>query len=256
MRSIFQALTLAHWPSRCVMCGAWPTPKGTHPWCEACDQMWATTQPRCVRCARRLQPPAQECGECLRHPTHLSRCWAAVDYAFPWPSLLYQLKGANGSALGPPLARLMANAWQRPSSNPKSFEAARILWAPVPLHPRRLMERGHNQSWALLRGLMTQGVCMPNDVVLPDLIERPTPKITQHNLGREARKINSQFAFQVSAHQRSRVSRWLLSEPTLQVVLIDDVYTTGATLDAAARALTAVWPVPVNAMVFARTPAR
>ncbi|MEY2994594.1 MAG: hypothetical protein RL357_1529 [Pseudomonadota bacterium] len=249
----FQAgLGRLHMPSRCIMCGVWPTAAPTTPWCAECDAKWVVPLNRCTQCARRLDLPATVCGECLSHPPSLDHCIAAVDYAFPWPPLIYTLKGSSGQAWGKPLATLMAKAWL---SNPELLGTPKI-WAPIPLHNQTLRSRGHNQSWSLLRGLIRSAAFGRADQSIVDLLERPRLNEVQHQLGRAERQRNMQFAFRFNERHRNVVESAIQKEAGLQVVLIDDVYTTGATLNAAARAIKAHWPVQVSALVFAHTPPR
>ena len=234
------------------MCGLWPTGGQGTRWCAECDAKWALMSTRCQRCARRLRLPATICGECLTQPPSLNRCVAAVDYAFPWPQLIYKLKGVHGQAWGSTMAKLMVRAWLADSD---IFGIPKI-WAPIPVHNSTLRTRGHNQSWALLRSIMLSEAFEAFDQSIADLLVRPQPSEVQHQLGKAARQRNMRYAFQFNERRCKLIESAIQKNASLQVVLIDDVYTTGATVNAAARAIKAKWPVEVSALVFARTPPR
>ena len=236
-----------HIPSRCAVCGVWPTAAPTTPWCADCLAHWAAPTARCQRCARRLESPARICGLCLTHPPALDQCIAAVDYAFPWPAQVHTLKGLSGASWGRPLARLMTQAWL---THAQLRPGTQTIWAPIPLHWRRLMQRGHNQSWSLLRHIAQSEAFQPTDSAAPDLLERPRPHEVQHQLDRAARQRNTRFAFELNQVWANA----LHTGRPVHVVLIDDVYTTGATLNAAAKVIKAHGPITVSALVFARTP--
>jgi ComF family protein len=137
-----------------------------------------------------------------------------------------------GGRLAAPLAAELAAA-------PAGWD----LVVPVPLHWRRRLARGYNQAAAIARPLACR-LGLPAAEALARC--RPTPPQTA--LPRPARRHNPRGAFAVPARHRRRLAG-------RRVLLVDDVVTTGATLDAAARALLAAGAAEVHAVAVARTPA-
>ena len=114
------------------------------------------------------------------------------------------------------------------------------LMVPVPLTPRRLGERGHNQAWELARRLQRPA--------LPRALVRCLDGAPQHTLDRSERLSHMRGAFMVHPERAASVRG-------RRLLLIDDVVTTGATLQAAAAALLAAGAASVDALVLAATPA-
>lgn len=171
----------------------------------------------------------------------LHGCVAAVDYGYPWDQPLARFKFHGDIAWADWFARRMAHA-----PGAESILQRSDAFLPLPLTLRRLGERGYNQAWLLARAL---GNHAPNARHKPQaqwLVKlRDTPP--QHGLDRRARLHNLNAAFAVSAGALHRLNGQ-------RVLLVDDIMTTGATLRAAAQALTMAGASEVNAMVFARTP--
>ena len=115
------------------------------------------------------------------------------------------------------------------------------MLVPVPLHWRRAWRRRYNQSGALARVIARRsGVALRGD-----LLRRVRATEQQVGLSRPQRASNVQGAFEVPAEGKAEVAG-------RRVVLIDDVLTSGATLDACARALLRAKAAQVDALVFAR----
>lgn len=229
-RSAWQRV-LAHLPSQCAICHAWPAQRV----CDACAARFAQPRPRCTGCALPLPAPGLRCGACLQAPLALQTCVAAVDYAWPWDGILAQFKFRADPGWAAMLAGLMASTpWAGPL-----LDAADVL-VPVPLSRERLRARGFNQSLLLARQL---GARKTDAALLLRLHDTPA----QSGLARDQRLRNLAGALAVEP----------LRAPALrgrQVLLVDDVMTTGATLQAAALALRQAGAAQVSALVLARTP--
>lgn len=147
---------------------------------------------------------------------------------------LHALKYRGGTALVAPLAPRMAEAWR---SNGMQCD----LLIPVPLHPKRETQRGYNQAAVLARALGHE----IRVSVAERALARTRNTASQTRLNRQERKQNVEAAF-------------ICEAPTLvagrHVTLIDDVATTGATLDACATALLAQGAQRVSAFTLARAP--
>lgn len=227
---------LQAWPASCAVCARWPA----RPVCDDCLASHGRVLPRCPGCALALAPGLERCSRCVESgPVHLHRCVARVDYDHPWSALVARLK--RDPAWAAPLARLLADA-----HGLTDLLRQTDLLAPIPLSPDKLRERGYNQAWELLKALRRQLGDMPP--ALPGLLQRQAQTANQHELPREQRFANALQAYRVdpAASRRLRGRR---------ILLVDDVMTTGATLDSAAAALLAAGATQVSALVFARTPA-
>lgn len=219
-------------PSRCRICHAWPA----QPLCEDCVQAFAQPAPRCTRCAIRVPADTELCIDCRRQPLALGRCVAAVDYAYPWSGCIARFKFRADPGWADALALLMRSApWAEPL-----MESA-VLLLPMPMPARRLRERGFNQALELARRLSPRRC---DATLLLRLHDAPV----QHTLSRAERLHNLQGSLMVDPLRRDTLHGQ-------ELLLIDDVMTTGASLQAAAQALLAAGAARVNALVLARTPA-
>lgn len=183
------------------------------------------------------------CGACLTRPTPapVQRCVAALDYGYPWAGLIARWKfGGEAGWSG-----LWADLMLRDAQVLPMLQASQLL-VPVPVGPSRLAERGFNQAWELGSALLRR-TTPPYPQALAEALVRVRDTPDQHSLPRAQRLQNLRGAF--AAHPQHR--------PNLagaHVLLVDDVSTTGATLEAAAQALLDGGAAQVHALVLARTP--
>jgi len=183
------------------------------------------------------------CGACQTRlePHSLQRCVAAVDYAYPWDSLIARFKFRNEPGWAGPLAELMLR--QAPA---RELLRSTDLLVPVPVTPARLAERGYNQAWELVKALRRRAQ-LPTRAALPEGLVRVRETADQHQLPRIQRLHNLRGAFAAHPQHVHRLAQ-------AHVLLVDDVTTTGATLHAAAQALLQAGASQVSALVLARTP--
>lgn len=200
-------------PARCEVCRAWPA----RPVCAECESLFGAP------CARMAPGIAA-----------LDACIAALPYAYPWNNLIQRLKFHAEPGLAGVLAPLMLRA---PGALSLLADADRVV--PMPLGPRRLAQRGYNQAHELARRLVPGRV--DTRCLLRTRDTRP-----QSQLRRIERQHNVEGAFAVEPGQ----ARSLRGQ---QVILVDDVMTTGASLQAAAAALRQGGARTVSALVLART---
>ncbi len=205
--------------------------------CAAC---WAAviplTPPLCARCGDALPSwrvasvTASTCPRCRRHPRPLGRMAAVGGYDGTLRAIVHALKYDGRRSIAPPLGRLMRAA------GPAVLEGAHAV-VPVPLHPVREWTRGFNQADLLARGL---------GLPVARLLKRSIATAPQVNLSAAERRRNVRGAFAVRARLRAPRLRGLT------LVLVDDVMTTGATLEACARVLEAAGAAEIRALTAAR----
>jgi ComF family protein len=220
--------TLIHGPGLCVACAASLYPLGTA--CPVCAEPEASPQPvLCARC-RRQPPPFCAAVAPYRYGGELATALRRLKYGGPARSGRPDLARALAPLLAPALAQMVAM---------RRFDAL----VPVPLHAGRLRQRGFSQAELLAaQARRLAGVAVPLD---PGLLVRLRPTQEQAGLGRAARMGNVARAFAVPGP----VLRRALGA---QVLLIDDVITTGATAAACARALRAAGAYSVTVLALAR----
>ncbi|MDH4323719.1 MAG: double zinc ribbon domain-containing protein [Betaproteobacteria bacterium] len=200
--------------------------------CAECDaDLPRLVGPLCPRCA--LAAPAGEvCGRCLAHPPAYDATVAALGYEFPADTLVQALKFRGELALAPLLGALLA------ARLPRAAPVDCVL--PVPLAAARLRARGFNQAMEIARHVARA----TGSRLEPALAERSRDTAAQVDLPHDARARNVRGAF--------RCARALEGAA---VAVVDDVMTTGATLDELAGTLKRAGAARVVNWVVARTPA-
>jgi predicted amidophosphoribosyltransferase len=215
-------------PPACLLCES-PVPprEGDALVCGLCVSRWRRVpHPLCVRCG---QPSLEsvDCRICAGWPPALTRARSAVWLEGTARRAAHQLKYGGWTRLAEPMAGAMRGL------EPLTEQVSLI---PIPLGARRLAERGYNQSERLAAALAVR----VGGTLRTDLLRRARDTRTQTALTPEARQANVAGAFAA------------LGRPPGRVVLVDDVFTTGATLCAAATALRAAGSETVEAVTFAR----
>jgi len=182
---------------------------------------------RCRVCALPLTT-GETCGVCLQHPPAYDSVSAPFAYAFPVDALIHALKYGGNLSIAPVLAEALA------SSSPPRVDAL----LPTPLAARRLRERGFNQAQELARIAGRRlGIR-----VLADACRKVSDTVPQAGLPWKERKRNVRSTFVCDADLSG-----------LRVAIVDDVMTSGATLNELARNLKRAGAVHVSAWVVART---
>lgn len=206
------------WRPMCVLCGA----AGRAPdidLCEACERDLPANGHACSVCAEPLQPSSTldlTCGACLKRKPRFDAALCAYRYAYPVDHLVQALK--YGGSLAP--ARVLASLLAR------RIEATAIslpsILIPVPLSEPRFRRRGYNQAIELGRHLHRRlGI-----VLCTDLVTRVRDTPEQAGLDRKQRRKNIRGAF--TAHRRIAGAH---------VAILDDVVTTGSTVNELAKVL-------------------
>lgn len=220
--------------------------------CPVCGRLGRAGEFLCADCARSLAPrpegrcpgcgawfadpgqPAMLCGECRLVPRPWDRLHVHAPYAGVLRELILRYKFEGDLGLGRLLQELTLAAY-RPDGDPAP---ERIV--PVPLHPRRLLWRGYNQSLELAR-LLSRRTGLPID---RRALRRVRPTTPQIRVPGHRRRENIRGAF---AADPERVGG-------RRVLLVDDVLTTGATLEECCLALRAAGADRVEVLALSKTP--
>ncbi|MDF3886154.1 ComF family protein [Cupriavidus basilensis] len=227
-------------PAACALCGT----VQDETVCAGCAAELLAPLPRCRCCARPLGRAAGPgnapiCSQCRYEPPPFDATLALGDYASPQDGTVLALKFGGVLPLADWLASELASRWQAASAT-CGLTPPDVL-APIPLSPRRLAERGFNQSWEIARPLARRlGVR-----AAPTLLARLRDTPAQATLDLAARQANLQDAFGLGPGH---------DVAGLHVGLVDDVMTSGATLGEAARVLKAHGATRVTLLVALRTP--
>lgn len=198
-------------PNPCLLCAA---PSGDSMLCLACQADLPQLSTGCLRCATPLKADGI-CGQCLQKPPPQQQIFCALPYQSPIDDLIAAYKFHQQLALRDFFAEQMAAKLQQRNDLP-------ALIMPVPLHSRRLRQRGYNQSADLANRLgQLLNIAVDNHHLQRIKATRP-----QSELPFKARRKNLRGAF--SCGDLHGISH---------VALLDDVYTTGHTVAEAGRCL-------------------
>jgi ComF family protein len=223
------------WPLRCAGCSAdlpFDQPLRFCLWCLG--QIEWVSGLTCARCGAMLPDGGRHCAACLRKKPAFALARSAAVFEGPLREALHAFKYSKRDHLSEDLGTLLFHGWKQ---YPELHAAQGLI--PVPLHFSDRRERGFNQSELLARRLSRLAGNRP---VLPRALRRVRKTRSQTRLSRNERALNVKNAFQGSSGS--------LKGKTL--LLVDDVCTTGATLDACARALKAAGARKVLALTLAR----
>lgn len=215
--------------------------------CPACiSDIVPVTSPLCCQCGqvfRSRQGDDHLCAACIIAPKRFTRARAAGVYDGPLKILIQRLKYGGELMLAGPLSDLLFTAFGQ-YWDPNTVD----LILPVPLHTRRMRQRGFNQAWLLIqnwpgriRSTTRQGTTIG---FRRQLLRRIRPTTPQTGLDRRHRRTNLTHAFAVTNPGEIAGKR---------VLVVDDVYTTGATANACARVLMTAGADQVDILSVART---
>lgn len=187
-----------------------------------------------------LQPLV--CGTCLSEPPAFDATIAACDYAAPADHLVQDLKFHARLALAPAFSQRISHAW-RQHRHESPVTQLPLLMTAVPLSRARLAARGFNQALEIAKPLARDlGISL-----VPQLCVRTRDTQAQAELSMAQRQVNMRGAFVVAQEAKASVQQ-------RHVVVVDDVITTGQTLNALAACLKRFGAARVTNVVFARTP--
>ncbi|MDH3342781.1 MAG: ComF family protein [Gammaproteobacteria bacterium] len=224
------------YPPRCLLCGS----TGHHcmDLCEHCFAQLPFNQTSCIACALPLPANISEnavCGRCQKKPPFYDQAFSVFSYEQPVIWLIQQLKFNEKLAH----ARLLGGLLASSGCVEKITDIEGICILPVPLYKKRLRQRGFNQSIELSRAL-SKKTGWPMEL---NRVVRIRDTSAQTGLDAKARRKNIRGAFAVV-------------EPLLQkhVLIVDDVVTTGSTVNELSRVLKKAGVEKITVLSLARAP--
>ncbi len=229
LRAVGSALLDLIYPVRCAGCG-----RPGVLFCSACEaRILPAPAPVCLRCGSPSRGPGVLCSACRRDPIALDGLLTTGLFAPPLRAAIHNFKYRHVCGLAQPFAARMAAVWSA------SGLPADVI-VPVPLHASRERERGYNQA-----ALLAQALAAPLGIpAIFDAVVRRRATASQTSLSWSERQATVRGAFTCCAEMPGR-----------RVLVVDDVCTTGATLDACASALRdrgagSVWGLTVARAAF------
>ena len=216
--------------SQCAVCSTWSAQSV----CAACVTLFGQPVARCKSCALAIDSGFEQCGACVKSPPALDACLAAVSYEFPWAGLVADFKFNARTGLAGTFALLMRSMpWFEPA-----LDSADLV-VPMPLSRQRLQLRGYNQAQLLAKALASDKL---RQQVLLRIKDTPPQRLME----RQERFDAVRDAFAIDPLLKGQIA-------FKRIVLVDDVMTSGASLNAAAAVLKAAGAAHVTGLVFART---
>jgi ComF family protein len=221
-------------PRMCLFCGVAVGEAAAVAVCPECEsQIEWVVSPLCTCCGRVFatrEGADRLCGDCQADPPPFARARAAALYDGPVSQAITRFKFSRQMAFLP----VMQHWLKRPLC--LELVAAADLLTPVPLHPKRIKKRGFNQALLLARAF-------PGAAVAREAVVRTRHTAPQVGLNPKERQDNVKGAFAVTDPARVKGKH---------VLLVDDLYTTGATVKECARVLRRAGASRVEVLTVAR----
>ncbi|MFA4915621.1 MAG: ComF family protein [Syntrophales bacterium] len=238
MKSILTSLADVIFPPMCVTCGVVQGHDDAFNFCPICFSKINFIQSNlCSRCGipfTGAKGGDHFCSDCITSEMHFSVARAVGRYETVLLDAIHRFKYRGNITVGEILGRLMAE-FAYPAVDIKKYS----LIIPAPLHPKRLRERGFNQSVILARAVSKKFSIKLDFTTLRRRVHT-TPQV---NLGKKEREANVRGAFEVVSGGKIRKKR---------IILVDDVYTTGSTVKECARILMENKAAEVTVLTLAR----
>ncbi len=270
-KPVLKIILDAVFPAKCLACSGLfkisVAPSSVKPRCKASEIMDTSTEfyellsafccPDCLKDFVAISSPICECcgmmfkgredgnhrcGDCLMQPKAFRMARAAMVYDHQFMTVIHRFKYAGKTQLARPLGLLILGAYRRHWQNQKVD-----LILPIPLHPKKMRRRGFNQSYLLIdswKSILKPIADELNTIqVKTDVLIRNRATLPQTGLDRQQRLRNIKGAFKVRMPEEVSGKN---------VLLVDDVYTTGATVNECARMLLKSGAQIVDVLTVAR----
>jgi ComF family protein len=237
-----QNLITQLFPSRCILCRQTVSESAVMhniEVCSGCLEKLPLNQPCCIRCALPLAADVNNgvlCGRCLAKPPVFDYCYSLFRYDDEIIHLVHQLKFGEKISYARSLGEMLYSRLQTEILLSKDKPDCLL---PVPLHNKRLQQRGYNQSIEIAR-ILARKLEMPIEY---NAVIRQRSTLTQTGLNAKQRQKNIRNAFSLAGEMDYK-----------HVLIIDDVVTTGATVNELARLLKRNKVERVGVLSIARAP--
>ncbi|MCE2594746.1 ComF family protein [Motilimonas cestriensis] len=207
--------------------------------CHTCYQDLKQTYPHCLRCGLPLPTTESMCGQCVRTPPKFTKLHACGLFEPPLNQLVYHLKYQKQTTYSCVLGQLMAERIHTHAAESVTINLPQAL-IPVPLHPRKERQRGFNQA-QLIAEHCAKTLAIPWH---SHWVKRVKNTTSQTQLNIKQRKRNMHQAFKVAA----------LPAQLDHVAIIDDIVTTGATINSLCKGLQKAGVKQIEIWCICRTP--
>ena len=214
--------------------------------CQDCVNAFAAIpSPMCTCCGAPLKSRQDQnhlCGDCIARPKKFRMARAAMAFDQQLMAVIHRFKYAAKTQLAKPLGGLMLSVFMR------QWEGEEVDFVlPVPLHPQKFRKRGFNQSYLLIRSWKAladaKHITLPDIPIHTDVLIRTRATVPQTGLGRRQRLKNVKGVFSLRFPEKVYGKKLLV---------VDDVYTTGATVNECARTLLKFGAERVDVLTLAR----
>ena len=208
--------------------------------CRYCQETLVQERPCCQRCGLALNQSSLFCGDCLQQAHLFTQLHALGSYQKPYSALIKKLKYSKQLIYGELLGELLTESI-RLNFSPLQISAVDYL-LPVPLHTHKHRHRGFNQSEIIARVTAKQ-LSIP---LLLEKIERHVKTDPQEGLSLHKRKKNLNNAFSIENSLQQKIAG-------SYIVIVDDVVTTGATVNSLCKTLLAAGAQRIDVWCICRT---
>lgn len=237
LKRILAAASYKLLPGACLLCGL--SAGGDIDLCGACERSLPRLDKHCDICANPLNCPGI-CGRCLSQRPSFSTVQVPLLYQYPVDLLLQRFKFSGQLAAGKVLSQLLARHIKQQVDSDKCTLPELLI--PVPLHWKKRFTRGFNQSEVITRELSRELDIKYCRQAIKRVVNTPP----QHKLSRKERQRIPHSAF--AAGRKSTLLHGA------RIALVDDVLTTGSTVEALSRCLMKEGAKSVEIWLLARTP--
>lgn len=234
---MFQSILDMIYPVRCPICGEIVAPKGEKICATCIDKLAYIKEPRCKKCSKPIEQEEKEyCSDCLRKNYHFDKGYAVWVYNEAMKHSIANFKYHSKKEYAKFYIQEMACLYGE-----KILKLTPDVIVPIPIHRSKYQERGYNQADILAKGLGKE-LQIP---VLSTLLLRNKKTLPQKTLSDKERLRNLAEAFEYN----EKVANSYPNKIT-KILLVDDIYTTGSTIEACSNVLRAHGIKEINFFVL------